>query len=533
MFLNPEIPDFSKNQRSIVLLPDTKTDLPVLPFLTPYYSSLALPPAKVVGDVPQFERDSEPSPTAESFFGCLCTLHKQQTGEEIHRIPVVGGQNLDLKKLFFLVKANGGYNEVCKTRSFKKIANEMGLPTRITNIGHAIKKHYSTLILPVEDKLNRLYLPNGRPAERPTRVLVDPMPLNVVPSMEQRHEPPGRENDIVTLIHSLLPRVSDKVKVSLDIARSISFPGLRVALARWPISGIALVVSKLQPVATSLPVNIQELTVVVDTPVGALPASLGLRKLALIFPDDVAAMGVNDAAARYDVLVNVLVGLGKEYPALFSLHVRGRDAARALLEPRVVEALNSIVSLKDLALVQSARAINVEPLVGAYRTVESLSVHALDGCPDVPADVSFGQVLPAPQTLHDSLAAAAPFGGVASLSLFTSHTPLPSQRQGEFAGAGAAPFKKIMPFQYSGDAGLGFPILAQPFAAERLSGLKFLSICGTDPVRLRDLAKCAPNLRSLILHKVATNIFVPSAPDAGVEALRGLFPLLKSVEVVK
>ena len=70
--------------------------------------------------------------------------------------PVIGGSPLDLRLLWTLVSANGGYEETVATKRWARVAQDMGHDCRvITNAGWLVRHHYLRFLMPHEVELRR------------------------------------------------------------------------------------------------------------------------------------------------------------------------------------------------------------------------------------------------------------------------------------------------------------------------------------------------------------------------------------------
>lgn len=65
-----------------------------------------------------------------------------QQGLPFSKVPLIGGKELDLFKLFNLVVVKGGVDEVSKNKLWKDIVTEFRLPESCTSASFTLKNHY-------------------------------------------------------------------------------------------------------------------------------------------------------------------------------------------------------------------------------------------------------------------------------------------------------------------------------------------------------------------------------------------------------
>lgn len=68
------------------------------------------------------------------------------------KIPQIGGQELDLLKLYKSVCQRGGGQSVSNKKLWKEIVDEFGLPSSCTSASYTLKNHYQKYLLAYEQK---------------------------------------------------------------------------------------------------------------------------------------------------------------------------------------------------------------------------------------------------------------------------------------------------------------------------------------------------------------------------------------------
>lgn len=63
-------------------------------------------------------------------------------GYNIGKVPLIGGKELDLYRLFNLVTLKGGLDEVSNKKLWKDIVAEFELPQSCTSASFTLKNHY-------------------------------------------------------------------------------------------------------------------------------------------------------------------------------------------------------------------------------------------------------------------------------------------------------------------------------------------------------------------------------------------------------
>ncbi|KAK9664556.1 hypothetical protein RND81_14G051200 [Saponaria officinalis] len=66
------------------------------------------------------------------------------------KIPVIGGRELDLHKLFVEVTSRGGIEEVVREKRWKEVASTFNFPPTATNASFFLRKYYCSLLQPYE-----------------------------------------------------------------------------------------------------------------------------------------------------------------------------------------------------------------------------------------------------------------------------------------------------------------------------------------------------------------------------------------------
>ncbi|KAL9237826.1 hypothetical protein vseg_012329 [Gypsophila vaccaria] len=62
------------------------------------------------------------------------------------KIPVIGGRELDLHKLFVEVTSRGGIEEVIRDKRWKEVASTFNFPATATNASFFLRKYYCSLL---------------------------------------------------------------------------------------------------------------------------------------------------------------------------------------------------------------------------------------------------------------------------------------------------------------------------------------------------------------------------------------------------
>lgn len=68
------------------------------------------------------------------------------------KIPQIGGQQLDLLKLYKSVCQRGGGQAVSNKKLWKEIVDEFGLPSSCTSASYTLKNHYQKYLLAYQQK---------------------------------------------------------------------------------------------------------------------------------------------------------------------------------------------------------------------------------------------------------------------------------------------------------------------------------------------------------------------------------------------
>ena len=76
----------------------------------------------------------------------------QSKGITQMKIPQIGGQELDLLKLYKSVCRRGGGQAVSNHKLWKEIVDEFGLPSSCTSASFTLKNHYQRYLLAYEQK---------------------------------------------------------------------------------------------------------------------------------------------------------------------------------------------------------------------------------------------------------------------------------------------------------------------------------------------------------------------------------------------
>lgn len=82
-------------------------------------------------------------------------------GTPLTRIPVVGGRDLDLQKLFRTVKALGGHHRVVAGRRWPEVVAALGLST--AHSSYMLRQHYAKILLAYEQHLDQQSRSAGAP----------------------------------------------------------------------------------------------------------------------------------------------------------------------------------------------------------------------------------------------------------------------------------------------------------------------------------------------------------------------------------
>ncbi|XP_074287014.1 high mobility group B protein 15-like isoform X1 [Silene latifolia] len=61
-------------------------------------------------------------------------------------IPIIGGRNLDLHKLFVEVTSRGGIEEVIREKRWKEVTSTFNFPSTATNASFQLRKYYYSLL---------------------------------------------------------------------------------------------------------------------------------------------------------------------------------------------------------------------------------------------------------------------------------------------------------------------------------------------------------------------------------------------------
>ncbi|XP_057546111.1 high mobility group B protein 15 isoform X2 [Amaranthus tricolor] len=61
-------------------------------------------------------------------------------------IPIIGGQDLDLHKLFVEVTSRGGIDKILREKRWKDVTSAFNFPATATNASFVLRKHYHTLL---------------------------------------------------------------------------------------------------------------------------------------------------------------------------------------------------------------------------------------------------------------------------------------------------------------------------------------------------------------------------------------------------
>ncbi|XP_047318558.1 high mobility group B protein 15-like [Impatiens glandulifera] len=98
-------------------------------------------------------------------------------------IPVIGGRDLDLHRLFVQVTSRGGFHKIVKERRWREITATFNFPSTATNASFVLRKYYASLLLHYE----QIYLFNAKfwsPSSSADHVSPIPMEIPSLPSSE-------------------------------------------------------------------------------------------------------------------------------------------------------------------------------------------------------------------------------------------------------------------------------------------------------------------------------------------------------------
>ncbi|XP_010552322.1 PREDICTED: high mobility group B protein 10 isoform X2 [Tarenaya hassleriana] len=70
--------------------------------------------------------------------------------DSVFRVPTVGGNTLDLHRLFIEVTSRGGIDRVIKDRKWKDVIGAFNFPTTITSASFVLRKYYLKLLYQLE-----------------------------------------------------------------------------------------------------------------------------------------------------------------------------------------------------------------------------------------------------------------------------------------------------------------------------------------------------------------------------------------------
>ncbi|KAL0214229.1 hypothetical protein P9112_006413 [Eukaryota sp. TZLM1-RC] len=102
------------------------------------------PPPQVAPVLPHQILETE----RETFFENIISFNKQR--DVTIRIPSLGHVEVDLFQLYRNVTFRGGMEAVAKSRSFRQVAESIGIPETSTNSGYLLKKHYENFLYAYE-----------------------------------------------------------------------------------------------------------------------------------------------------------------------------------------------------------------------------------------------------------------------------------------------------------------------------------------------------------------------------------------------
>eukprot|EP00767_Chilomastix_cuspidata_P001971 gnl/Chilomastix_cuspidata/2093.p1 GENE.gnl/Chilomastix_cuspidata/2093~~gnl/Chilomastix_cuspidata/2093.p1 ORF type:complete len:526 (-),score=149.97 gnl/Chilomastix_cuspidata/2093:391-1968(-) len=459
--------------------------------------------------------DNLPS-SSEGFFSLLCSLHKQHTGKEICRIPVVGAHNLDLKQLFVNVQKLGGFNEVSKGRKFKQIAKVMRLPLKITNLGHTLKKYYITLIAPVEKQLLALLYGSDATRLPSNRVLVEPLADNDRGRGASFHSPGAFTQDLAVLLKSLLPAVEDGIGASLTLSMSLTPHGMESAIRSWPLEGLALVVSRLCHAPPVLPNSISSLTLIVDTSMYALRKALGVERLAVALMSSSACPPAHALSPNGIMMQPILGDLPHCFAQLRSFHLDMAGSVEYLLREPTVRCLHRLPYLRELGAIDISTNPRFTDLIDVYPRLRRLKLQSLSGYSTRLTPIDFGQVIP--HVMWRTVAKQAQ-GTLAALGGQDAPGPFDED---------APEFEEARPPSPKRDtSATNSPAAPAP----SVSALDELVLIGVDGFCLGTIAPKLPRLRLLALSHVHTIPAVQGDFALAFPTLKGFFPGLTLASV--
>ncbi|KAJ0236135.1 High mobility group B protein 15 [Hirschfeldia incana] len=103
------------------------------------------------GSVPMDDVHITPEATYEAvvadpklFMGSLERLHSQLGTKFM--VPIIGGRDLDLHKLFIEVTSRGGINKILHERRWKEVTARFAFPPTATNASFVLRKYYFSLL---------------------------------------------------------------------------------------------------------------------------------------------------------------------------------------------------------------------------------------------------------------------------------------------------------------------------------------------------------------------------------------------------
>lgn len=117
----------------------------------------------------------------------MCTLEKLHASMGTKfMIPIVGGRELDLHRLFVEVTSRGGIAKIVKERKWKDVTSVFNFPSTATNASFVLRKYYASLLYHYE----QIYFFKAREWD-PTAsdVLQNQLPLQVPPPKVQFVQP--------------------------------------------------------------------------------------------------------------------------------------------------------------------------------------------------------------------------------------------------------------------------------------------------------------------------------------------------------
>ncbi|CAF1096021.1 unnamed protein product [Didymodactylos carnosus] len=107
------------------------------------------------------QSDDETVEEKDSFVAQLFAFMDDR-GTPINNIPKVSNCDLDLHRLFKVVRSMGGYNKVTKNEKWRRVHIKMGLSLSSANNGHVIENAYKKYLLSYEEILKKLGSMNGQ-----------------------------------------------------------------------------------------------------------------------------------------------------------------------------------------------------------------------------------------------------------------------------------------------------------------------------------------------------------------------------------